>query len=91
MKKAGKKLLSLLLAAMLVVSVLSPSFCALAAETKAIKSVETFENLQVAYGTPFAELGLPEQVAVTLDNEEEIVCDVVWDSSKYSSTYFSYW
>jgi len=44
-----------------------------------VVSVEPIDDIEVALGTPFEELDLPEEVEVTLDNDEETTRDLEVD------------
>ncbi|MFW5663469.1 MAG: Ig-like domain-containing protein [bacterium] len=48
-----------------------------------VVSVENPEDLYVEQGTLFEQLNLPEEVAVTLSNNQVLNMDVMWDESGY--------
>lgn len=55
---------------------------------KGIKKVEELEEMDIPYGTPLENLGLPERVKVTLEDDSESDVSVIWDegSPTYDST-----
>lgn len=54
------------------------------AYTRTVKTISTVTKRNIPYGTPFNELGLPEQVKVTFtDGGEPEMINVIWDQSEY--------
>ena len=54
-----------------------------AVEDHAITEVETFTGSSVAYGTPFADVELPSQALVTLDDASTTTLDIEWLQGSY--------
>ena len=53
-------------------------------EDLAVVSVSSPEVEDVGYGTPFADIGLPGTVEVTLSDDSKEVVDVDWDENDYN-------
>lgn len=57
------------------------------AYTRTVKTISSVTKTGIPYGTPFNELGLPEQVKVTFtDGGEPEMINVNWDESTYSTS-----
>lgn len=55
------------------------------AYTRTVKTISSVTKTGIPYGTPFNELGLPEQVKVTFtDGGETEMINVIWDEKTYS-------
>lgn len=70
--------------AMFAAQVSASAFCVY---TRTVKTISSVTKTGIPYGTPFNELGLPEQVKVTFtDGGEPEMINVNWDESTYSTS-----
>ncbi len=50
-----------------------------------VVSVETLPGIEVEQGTAFDQIGLPEMVAVTLNNNQVVDMEVIWSEGDYDA------
>ena len=49
-----------------------------------IKSVESFENIQVQNGTEFNNIKIPSNIKVVLNNDSQISLPIIWNADNYN-------